>query len=270
MSVQSDNLIADLQKMGLQPDESRVYLHLLSNGHSTPLIISREQNLARTKVYRILERLANLGLVTEIIEGYGTKFAANSPEKLHSFISDKERELILLKSGASTLIQQLSMIRPLLSKDTKIMHYRGIEGLKQVTWNSTKVKGDFRIYEINLMNAFLDEDFSEKCRIEFAKTPKNKFKQLTNHKSFESYTYIEDHVKQWEPRFVPKSKLDISFEVMIYNNVYCMYEYTEGDIFIVEIHNQKLADFQKQVFDIIFSSAKPLKKIGNNGKAILK
>lgn len=269
MSGQSDNLISDLQKIGLLPEESKVYIYLLNSGFSTPLKISREVDLSRTKVYRILERLANLGLVSEIVEGYGTKFAANSPEKLNNIISDKERELILLKSGASTLIQQLSMIRPLLSKDTKILNYRGVEGLKQVTWNSTKTKGDFRIYEINLLNSFLDDDFSEKCRLEFAKNFKNKFFQLTNNKHFEPYTSVEDHVKQWEPRYVSKKELDISFEVMIYNDIYCMYEYIDDEIFIVEIHNQKLANFQKQIFDVIFSSAKPLVKAGLNGKALL-
>lgn len=267
MSGQSDNLVSDLQKLGLEPEESRVYLFLLNSGFSTPLKISREENLSRTKVYRILDRLANLGLVSEIIEGYGTKFAANSPDKFNNLIYERERELLLLKSGASTLIQQLGMIRPTLSKDTKISSYRGVEGLKQVTWNSTKVKGDFRIYEINSMNSFLDQEFSEKCRIEFAKHPKNKFMQLTNNKTLDEMTEITDHIKQWEPRYIPKKQLDIMFEVMIYNDVYCMYEYTQSDIFIVEIHNQKLATLQKQIFDIIFSSAKPMKKFGLHGKA---
>jgi sugar-specific transcriptional regulator TrmB len=271
MSHLSDNLTKSLELFGLDRDEAVVYLELLKEDSLTALKLSRNLKIARTKIYRVLEKLLSKGFLKEEIRDYGTKFIAEPYEKLNLIISSKEEQLNTLKQNAPALFNQLAIISMSNgAEESKILHYRGVEGLKQVTWNSTKVKGDLRIYEVNLMHYLIDREFSEKVRREFAKDLSHKFFQLTNHIHFDEYTQLENHIKQWNLRHVPKEELDIKFEIQIYNNVTCMYEYTNDDIFIVEIYNKSLADMQKQIFDFVWKYAKPMKIMGLKGRAELK
>jgi len=243
-----------------------LYVYALGQSRVTALQASKDLKIARTKIYRMIEKLVERGLIIEEIRDYGSKFRAESPEKLLEFLHYKEKELLMLKSTTPSLVNQLASLQATLDSDSKILHYRGIEGIKQVTWNSTKVVGDFRIYEIELMHSMIDYDFSEKVRREYIRKPQNTFYQLTNETSFEDFTEVTEHVAQWKPRFIPKSTLDIQFEIQIYNNVYCMLDYKDDDVFIVEIYNQKLADMQKQIFDAIWNNSQEMKVIGSKGK----
>lgn len=269
MSDASDSLIRKLELFGFNENESLVYLLLLKNSGYTALAISKKLKIPRTRVYRTLEKLIEKGFVTEEIDGYGSKFHASSYEKLNLLIDQRESQLNDLKQNAPELFNKLALLQASASEETKILHYRGLEGLKQVTWNSTKVAGDFRIYEVNLLHQVVDNKFAEEARIEFAKHPEHKFMQLTNLTEFEEYTNITGHIDQWEVRHIPKKELDIKFEIQIYNNVYCMFNYADNDIFIVEIYSSQLAQMQKQLFDLIWKSARKMKKIGRKGAAQL-
>lgn len=269
MSGDTDSLSKLLTQFDMSEDEGKLYIYSLKEDRITALQASKDLKIARTKVYRLLEKLIERGIMIEEVRDYGTKFRAQSPEKFLEIMHQKEKELLMLKSTTPTLVNQLASLQSLIGPDSKILNYRGAEGLKQVTWNSTKTKGDFRIYEISSLHSMVDYEFAEKARQEFAKKPQNSFYQLTNETSFEDFTLITQHIEQWNVRHVPKSVLNIQFEVHIYNDVYCMLDYKDDDVFIVEIYNQKLADMQKQIFDVVWNSAQEMKIVSKRGKAKL-
>lgn len=268
MSTQADNLQKALLNFGLSEDESKVYLFLLENGRSSALFLSKSLKIARTKIYRLLDKLAGKGLVIEEVKGYGTKFIAESYEKLNEVIWQKESELTHLKHEAPNLFNQLAKLTYVDPKEYKILHYRGVEGLKQVTWNSIKTEGIFRIYEINNMHAFLDFDFSEKVRKKFLEN-KIMTHQLTNRKELDDYTEIPEVVDYMDYRYIDADDLEIIFEIAVYNDTLVMYSYENDDIFCVELINPKLAKMQKQIFDLIWKNAKKMAKLGKNGGAIV-
>lgn len=268
MSERADNVIFQLKQFGLSEDSAKLYLYIYKGNGATALSASKDLGIARTKIYRLLEKLIESGLVIEEVRVYGRKFMAIDPQKFLQIVNEKERDLLLLKSSAPTLVNQLEALKPTISPDTKILHYRGVEGLKQVTWNTTKAKGIFRIYEIKHMNAFLNREFAEKVRKTFADN-NIKVQQLTNLRKFEEYTEISEHVEDWSVRYIDPKVINIKFEIAIYNDVYVMYEYTGEDVFIAEIYNKTLAKMQKQIFDTIWKSAKPLKILNLRGRAEL-
>lgn len=269
MSDSADSISQKLKLFGFNENEAAVYLLLIKKGSLSALSISKNLKMPRTRVYRTLEKLINKSFVLEEIESSGTKYYIESYEKFNFLIDEKESQLHDLKVAVPELYNQLARLQLAASEESRIVHYRGVEGLKQVTWNSTKTEGDFRIYEVNLLHFVVDKDFAEEARIEFAKYPKNIFYQLTNLTEIQDYTNVTAHVDQWEVRHIPKEDLDIKFEIQIYNNIYSMFNYTADDIFIVEIYNSQLAQMQKQLFDLIWKSAKVMKKIGNKGAAKL-
>lgn len=267
MSTQADNLIIKLKVFGFTEDEALVYIELIKSKNNTALKLSNVLPISRTKIYRILSSLIKKGFVSEEIKDYGTKYRAESYEKLNLLIEESESKLEDLKSSTSLLFNELAKLQLMSNEESKILHYRGVEGLKQVTWNSTKVEGDFRIYEVNQLHYVVDNEFAEKCRREYGKNQNNQFYQLTNYTKIEGFTDVNKHIAQWQVRHIPKKDLEINFEIQIYNNIYCMFEYTNEDIFIVEVYNNKLAKMQKQLFDFVWKKAVPMKKLDTRGSA---
>jgi len=268
MSDQTDNIKTILEKFGLNQEEIELYLELLQNTSLSALELSRKLNIGRTKVYRLTDLLHEKGLVNIIVDDYGNKFEANSPKNLERVLTEREAELEELKQESSNLMDELERLKPATLGETKILYYKGAEGLKQVTWNTLRAKSPFRIYEVNLMHAFLDKEFSEKVRNEFALRD-IKVHQLTNHDYFEPFTNITKHVHDWTLKYIPKDRLDIKIEACVYNDVYAMYSFEKDNVFCVEIYNQRLADMQKQIFDLVFSVARPMKIVNDKGEATL-
>jgi sugar-specific transcriptional regulator TrmB len=82
-----------LEKLDLTEAESKVYIHLLKRGSSTAGALARASSYSRPKVYEILEKLVNLGLV-ERFPARPIRFRALDPEMaIPSYLNTKIKEL---------------------------------------------------------------------------------------------------------------------------------------------------------------------------------
>lgn len=270
MSEQTDTIAKQLTTFGLTEEEAKIYLFLAQNGTLSALKISREVHLARTRVYRILDKLTAKQLVSIKLDDAGQKFEANSYKELELLVKEKEAEVEKLRGELPLISEQLAKIWSTGQAKSKVLYYTGVDGLAQITWNSTKSKDGIRIYEIEQdMNAFLEPDFSEKVRQELADN--NVFTyQLSNKKRIDPYTKVKKLVKElWEVRHIDPRELAMRFECLIYNDVFCLYNFQGSDQFCVEIYNEKLATMQKQVFDFVWQKAKKMKIVNDSGEATL-
>jgi hypothetical protein len=155
------------------------------------------------------------------------------------------------------------------SKAPQVLYYHGLEGLKQVTYNSLRAKGELLSYEVETMNSFLSRGWAEDFRKKFVAN-KIHIRTMVNSTKMAGWTDVTEMVKNYlEMRHVSPVGKPFQFEILIYNDVYCMYRYTGKDIFCVEIHSAELADMQRQLFEIIWSSAKKFKVLDNHGAAEL-
>lgn len=151
---------------------------------------------------------------------------------------------------------------------SKVINYVGIEGLKQVTVNSLRAKGELRIFEIENMGSFLNFGFCEEVRQGFIDRNIH-VKELTNQENQPAWTKVQKFVDgYWECRYVDPKVLQTHLEMVIYNDVVALYAYKEKHIFCVEIYNPNLATMQKQMFDFIWRYSEPL-IIGSGGAARL-
>jgi len=267
MSDQSDKLVHLLKPFGLDTHEAEIYLLLLKNQPMTALTLSRQLHLARTRVYRILDKLIAKGLIRQKLAARGLRFEAVSHTQLEALVLLKEQEAKMLKESLPFITKELAQVAAQGKNRSKVLYYSGIEGLKQIQWNSTKAHGELLIYEIKNMAAFLEYDFCEEVR---ERLVENRIfvREITNQKRVEDWTEVTQLVKKyWQVRYLDPQKLEIQFEVMIYNDVYTMYSYLGNEIFCVEIYNNQLAHMQKQLFDFIWQAAAPLKIINEHGVA---
>lgn len=270
MSEIKDTTILLLTQFGVSELEAKIYLDILSGRGDTALAISRQLKITRTKVYRLLDNLIAKGLVITRLGDRGARFTAVAPDQLDILLSDREHELDKLKSILPTLQTQLTNLIPRgPSPKSQVLYYHGIDGLKQVTYNSLRAKGELLTYELSTMNAFMNNKESEKLRERFVEH-KIHIRTLTNSTSLDAWTNVSEMVeKYWEIRHLDAKNNPFQFEILIYNNVYCMYRYAGDEIFCVEIHSQELADMQRQLFEYIWSGAKKFKVLDDHGSAAL-
>lgn len=250
-----------LSLLGLTDNQAEIYLLLLKQGLTSLLELSRQTTINRTTIYRIVEDLKQLNLVEEILDDRGAKIKAVTPENLQLLLAKKETELAGLKNNLPGLISDLSAISDQPAPSTQVVYFRGQSGLKQLLWNVLKAKGESVGYGYADWNQSVGREFAEKLRLE--RTKRKIFdREIQNEDAFEpmsNWTSIKDYAQVYQCRFLDKKIVDIKHDTYIYNDVFAFYHFTGDELFGLEIHNPEITKTQKQIFEVLWKLAKPLK-----------
>lgn len=96
-----------LEKLGLTKGEIKVFLALNKLGEATVGPIGRESKVSKSKIYDILDKLIEKGLVS-MIQKEGTKlFFANDPHMILEYVERQEKELKQTKEQVQVILPQL-------------------------------------------------------------------------------------------------------------------------------------------------------------------
>ena len=63
-------VLTQLQQFGLDDIETTLYIHLIENGPKTPLDLSRETSVNRSRIYRYIDRLKAKKLIEEVFKKF--------------------------------------------------------------------------------------------------------------------------------------------------------------------------------------------------------
>ena len=114
-----------LKKIGLGHNESKIYLTLIKLGPSMAGKIAKESNIDRSACYDSLKALLKKGLVNYVIEANRKKFAASNPEKLKSYLTEKQ-ELV------DEILPDLNEMFKFKAEESQVQMYKGYKGIKTV------------------------------------------------------------------------------------------------------------------------------------------
>ncbi len=118
-----NNVENALKKYGLSPEQISIYVFLVQHGDQTPFIISKETSIPRTTVYRILEELRNMGIVSIFKKNNVANYTPESPRRLLERLKEKESVLIDIIPTIDSLFHSAGEL-----PHTKL--YVGSEGVK--------------------------------------------------------------------------------------------------------------------------------------------
>jgi len=251
-----NKVVGYFKQLGLEREQALVYLFLLQTGSSSVLDISRGIKTGRTKLYPLLEDLANRQLVIIHERHYGTSYQAQKPEVIDFLVSEHERKAEALRSSLPAAINILKNLEQTSPTKTKIIEYRGVDGLKQMNYNLSKAKEEYRVFELAGLDKHLGKHFAQKMRQRYQERGLKSF-DITNNKTRLNEDDFKDLTAQI--RYVDPKIFSIEFEVYIYDNCVGMLNYDQEDIFGVEIYSEKLARQQKSLFDMTWQQAEILK-----------
>ncbi len=127
--VEDDEML--LKRLGLTEGETRVYLALLSLGSSTTGAIVKNARVHTSKVYEILDRLIDKGIVSSIRQGKKQVFTANPPHSILSYLDSREDEIRDLKLSAQAFIGRIE--EHARQYPTQATVFFGTKGLRTAT-----------------------------------------------------------------------------------------------------------------------------------------
>jgi len=117
------------QQIGLSKSEAKVYLTLSELGSSTTGPIMDHAKVSSSKIYGILSRLIEKGLVSSVIKSKTRYYQASAPESLLDYIKEKEEELKKHEEKIKEVIPQLKLQQKLIENKQEAQLYTGWKGI---------------------------------------------------------------------------------------------------------------------------------------------
>ena len=119
-----------LQDIGLSDGEVKVYLALIELGPSTAGPIMKRSRVSSSKIYDVLERLMQKGIVSYVTKEKTRVFQAEDPTKIIDLVSEQEERLQKKKKEIEKLVPQL---RKEGGVKNEIQVYKGFKGVQTIT-----------------------------------------------------------------------------------------------------------------------------------------
>jgi len=118
-------LINELQKLGLNDKESKIYLCLLELGGGNIGQIAKKSGIKRTTVYDVIASLAEKGLVSSAKKNKRPVYFAEDPKKLEQGLEEKKEVL-------ARIMPEILSVANFLSKKPRIRFFEGPSAIKEV------------------------------------------------------------------------------------------------------------------------------------------
>lgn len=242
-------ITSQLAQYGLDEVEVQIYLNLLSGGAKTPLDLSRETNINRTKIYRYLDRLKAKRLIEETDRGRGLRLKAASPDSLKLLLLEAEQRLSNQKEQLPSLLTELSTLPGAAPVGFEIKHYHGTEGLKQMLWNHLRAKKEILVFGYENRNNIAGKAFAETIRFEQVarKITKIEIENATDQGNY-WYTKVAHWGKFYRSRYIPPRILDVRQYQVVFNDTLSILSWADGNKIGIEITNKSFADMYRQIF----------------------
>lgn len=119
-----------LERIGLTESEIKVYFALTKIGSSSTGAIIQESQINHSKVYLVLKKLENKGLVSHVIKNNTTYYQASDPANFLEYVKQKKRELESQEKEIEGLLPELRLNQKLAEDQQDATVYVGYDGVK--------------------------------------------------------------------------------------------------------------------------------------------
>lgn len=117
-----------LRDIGLTDSEINVYLALLELGSSATGKIVEKSKVASSKIYEILDKLIQKGLVSFIVQSGVKHFEAAPPSRIMDYMQEKEEAFTKQKKELQNILPELELKQTLSKYKTEATIFRGVKG----------------------------------------------------------------------------------------------------------------------------------------------
>lgn len=264
MSTDIDVIRKYFAKLKLEPEIADLYLALQVYGPQTISELSRSAGVERTRIYRLLDTMADLQLC-ETEAHYKRSVIKSAPaDNLQILIAQREQELHELQDELGEVRKAIENSRAMSTAETRVQFYKGESGLRQMFWNESNSKTENVSILFESMQAHTRKVFFERW-VEKCNERNMKFRSIVGDHFLDSLqTWYSAHQNErldnWEGRYIPPTVLPITHSILVYDDVISYYNWKAGEIFGIEVFNQELADTQRHFFEMLWVQSQSLSR----------
>ncbi len=245
-----------LRDIGLTDGEIKVYTALLGLGETTTGPIVDNSGVSVSKVYNILNRLSQKGLVSHIVKGETKHFKAADPKRLVDFFEEKEKIMIDEKQELLKIIPILESKKASLFTHETAQVYDGLRGIQTARERSLKTmkKGDL-MWIIGISKTPYDKltgyfkDFHKR------RGSKGIYCNYIYNEYAREFAEISKKYKLSEVRLMPKGMTTHAWIEVYADTVTIGMNF--GKSFSVVIQNKDVADSFKNYAELLWKVSKP-------------
>ncbi|MDA3836240.1 MAG: hypothetical protein PF542_01320 [Nanoarchaeota archaeon] len=232
----------DLEKLGLNRNEAKVYLGLLKLGSATASELVKQIGVHRNIIYDNLEKLIEKGLASYITNESKKTFRAQDANSILEFLEKKKESIEKDMLTAKELIPKINKLKKDNSEEQDAQIFRGIKGMKKVLSEILEAKENWVLGMTNKSTEILGETFWANYNSKI-KDKKIKERLLVN-SNFEEISSLEKN-KNVQIKTLPKELNQIT-ETILFDGKIATFIYSEKPLaFIVKDKDLFLAN-QKQ------------------------
>lgn len=253
------NLLKELEKFNLTPNEAKVYVACLKLGPASVQQIGEAANLNRVTVYGLIEVLIDKGFLRQEYIKNKRKISAYPPMKLYDVVSRRQENLKRQERALEFLVPELkALMRPDDPGTTNIIYYEGEEGLRN--WASEVLETKGEVLEWTKIETFA-KPFEE--YLEHFYFPKKFALQIPTRFIFldtpEAHAYVQKRYmhKKASPmkaRFIPPEQFTSPGFMVIYDDRLSIA--LPSEMRAVAVEDKLIADTQRQIFEFGWLHAK--------------
>jgi len=254
----------ELQKLGLQEHEAKIYLACLELGHASVSKISKIAGLNRTTGYDVLERLTKYGIVSRT----GAKkkiYLAESPQKLKFYLEEKKRIYDKRLDALSGLMPELGEIFKTDLKPT-IKFAEGRKEMEKLYLGVLEAKST--VYSILNLQGYA-EIFDEMGTYQTQQRVKRKIKEKVL--AFKNKTAVWWYEKTYKKNPAKRQYTDYRWlelkkeystagEINIFDDRVIGILSSPKENVAFEIKSESFTNFLKVIFEIAWEASKPINK----------
>ena len=234
-----------LQKLWLNEYESSIYLYLIQNPKQNISDISKNLNINRPRLYKILPSMEESWLISNIIIGKRKYYIAENPEILNNYFEDIKNDFEVFIPKVKDLYQN-NFSKPILK------NIKGKHNIRNIFLDIANSLNKWDIfYRYSARN---DVEKTSIARSEYSK-----YKKIREEKKLERMVITNEYLNSLKPNKMEKEVVVIpkSFDLfednitkIIYANKVAIIDYNSWESFIIE--SQIFANFEKKIFKLLF------------------
>lgn len=257
----TQEILDALTQAGLSKQAAEVYVFLCRES-ATHLHISRKTGINRTTVYRLIQDLEEMGLVSRQTDDRGTFLNACDPEILTLNLTAKEAKLKDARKNLEQILPELQSLNQSNDGLMTVRTYEGVEGLKQMCWHELKARDmTLTLGSGSIEDLIPNHYWAEKHR---ALSVESGYRvlEIVNASDAVNVTFTENEgfMKQYECRLLDDDILPMARQTVIYNDTVAIYHWRENQKVGVEIINREYAEMMRSIFWNYWKLSRPTKQ----------
>ncbi|MFA6383170.1 MAG: helix-turn-helix domain-containing protein [Parcubacteria group bacterium] len=237
----------DLEKLGLDDKEAKIYLALLELGEANIQQIAKKSGVKRTTVYDIIESLKEKGLLSSATRHKKITYSAEDPRTLEEKLDERKNTL-------KRIMPELLSIANAMDKKPKIRFFEGSEGIKEVYKDTLKYpSSELLAWVSDEAVTVFDKDFLEGYYL-----PKRIEKKIwvraigTESTEMKNYKNLDEKSLR-KTKIISANQFPIHVEINLYGkNKIAVMSFSEKIGLIVE--SQKIFTTLKSIFEMNWNS----------------